>query len=229
MDVEIYRIALKIGRTIYNIKYGINTAANNVDSFLYKIGDKQMTVFHDKADAAAMLNPRYAEIENMRKVEGSDNKILFDEKLGLEELDEQTQIRDSLTSPPKLLPLYRYLKSYPINSFTAEIIHAYQRLTRSWDDTATWSLDYHLCLTLGNQLKHLADTTHGWPQSEQYPTFEDWQQALYKNSKALLQYANKDDILLIDDKYDRKVEEKIIIQAQAALYWVAQNLPALWD
>lgn len=52
---------------------------------------------------------------------------------------------------------------------------AYQRITRGFSDYDAYDLDsYYLDLFYAS-LNHLADVSHGWPQSEEFPEFKNWQ------------------------------------------------------
>jgi len=83
-----------------------------------------------------------------------------------------------------------------------------------------WALDVHLARTLGAQLIHLADTTHGWPGNEEFPEPEDWDAALRRHGATLLAYPGV--------VYDA-VDEAPIEAAQESVRWVADHLPDLWD
>jgi len=81
-------------------------------------------------------------------------------------------------------------------------------------------LDVHLTQVLGAWLMRLADTTHGWPQSPQYPAPENWETALRLHGQALLAYR--------DSVYEATGSDGVEA-ARVALHWVADNLPDLWD
>lgn len=201
------------------------TIVESVDDVLEHFGDRKMDEYFDQAETTAMKNKDYAAIEKKRKIKGSDHIILSNEELTIEHWDTQMKIMREMTPEPAAMPIYRFLKTRPISRSMRNIHYAYQRLTRGWDDTATWSLDTHLCLTLGEQLKHLAKTTHGWPQSDKYPTFEDWQKALNHHGDILIAYGKEweDDVDFLN-KENRKLKA-----AQTSLRWVAANLGGLWD
>lgn len=78
----------------------------------------------------------------------------------------------------------------------------------------------YLTRTLGEQLLHLAETTHGYP--EQYDGIQSWQEALRMQAKKLLRYSQHFDSDRLD--FDDELSE-----AREALSWVAENLPHLWD
>ena len=111
--------------------------------------------------------------------------------------------------------------STPATSLVRHIAWGYQRFTRGWDDRATWSLDVHLTRTLGQQLAHLADTSHGWPDTIT-DTYEEWAALLREHSAVLLRYA--DNVYTMDS-----VDDDTITAARASLVWVAEHLPHLWD
>ena len=226
-----YKLATQLGKTLRDVAEIPNIIIQSCDDALKTIGNKQFDKWYETAKTNAMLDPQYAEIEKLRKDPKSPNTIMIDDKkgLGLEQLEYQHQILHK-TPQPLFMPIYRYLSNNPINTIINNTKHAYQRLTRSWDDTATWSLDHHLCLTLGNQLKHLSETTHGWPQSKTYPTFEHWQTALNINGDMLIAYANKEHLIYTqDNKYNTELEKQLTKNAQKALRWTATNLQSLWD
>ena len=227
-----YKASKALGRFLSDLKTLPSAVFEEFDEVLHKIGSKKMDQVIDKAKKLAMLNPEYADIESRRHIDGGNNIILFSEADGLtfDDWERQMEIENEVAPQPPIMKVYRFLYDRPLSSFVGQTQAAYQRLTRGWDDTATWSLDYHLTSTLGAQLKHLADTTHGWPQSDKFPTFEDWQKALNKNGDLLLAYSKKDEIMFATDElYDPAFEEKTIKGAQRALRWVSDNLPALWD
>ena len=89
----------------------------------------------------------------------------------------------------------RYYLSHPRQAYREfvywPIRNRRQLVRRGWADTDTWGLDHTLCLRLGAQLLHLADTAHGWPGDDEFPTYEDWTTALRANGQALLDYAKR--------------------------------------
>lgn len=230
-DKKIFSFAFNLGKAVRDLVQLPADAADAVDDLLYNFSDKKLDEIYDARKAAAMQNPEYAAIEERRKTGNGTFIMLSNEDgLGMEELDLQCSIFDSASNPPLITPFYRFLHDRPLHSAARTVKYAFQRLTRSWDDTATWSLDDHLCLTLGSQLKHLAETTHGWPQSEKFPEFEDWKKALHENGDLLLEYANKDDVLFAEgNDYTLAQEEEYTKKAKKALRWVAENLNGLWD
>lgn len=232
MSLYSYLFARNVGRQLRNIVDSLNTVVEKTDEVLYSYASRKMDDIYDVREAAAMNNAEYAEIEARRNVDGNGSIIFTSDEhdLFFEDWERQIEIRDEISPEPQVMKLYRWLYGSPLSGGLNSVRLAFQRLTRSWDDSSTWSLDYHLTLTLGAQLKHLAETTHGWPESEKFPTFEDWQKALNVNGDFLLAYSTKDDIVFNTDKpYDKDREEQIIKDAQSALIWVADNLPALWD
>lgn len=118
-----------------------------------------------------------------------------------------------------LLRLRRRIENAPHRA-RVDLMCAWQRLTRGWDVRSVWSLDDDLSGRLGAQLLHMADIAHGWP-GEQYGTFDDWVRDLRRAGWALLRYRE----LHHEDFTDQGIRG----DAKSALYWVADNLGALWD
>lgn len=102
---------------------------------------------------------------------------------------------------------------------------AHQRLSQGWDQTSVWSLDTHLTKILGAQLTYMAEIAHGWHPSPEHPTFEDWTNQLHQHGAALSHYA----VNFHDYRDTDRDDKATLANAQAALHWVADNLPALWD
>lgn len=119
----------------------------------------------------------------------------------------------------------RRLTRRPAYSALLEVKFAFQRVTRGWDDRSLWSLDVHLARTLAEQLDALAAQSHGWPQSDEFPEFEDWQAALRQNAARLHAYQAR----LFDPTGDETDIPKVVAEGQAAMRWVADHLPNLWD
>lgn len=75
---------------------------------------------------------------------------------------------------------------YPSNwtrnmrAFFRQFKWAYQRVTRGFCDYDYWDLDTYLSELLAQSLKKLADDGNGYPGTEEFPTYESWQEYLYK-------------------------------------------------
>lgn len=204
-----------------------------VDTALEAAVTPALDRLYDRNEALAMTDPEYAAIEARRRSNGPHTVLFSDElNLGLDEALRQIDIREARAEHPWWEKPARLLRDRPTTRAHRVVKHAAQRVTRSWDDTATWSLDTHLARTLGAQLHHLADTTHGWPQSEEFPEFDDWAAALRANADALLAYGNRwdDDADATGSPEEIRAREAArYAAAQDALRWVADHLDALWD
>ena len=62
-----------------------------------------------------------------------------------------------------------------IKQFFRNIRYAYQRITKGYCDADLWNLDGYYSEFFYCTLNELADISHGWPQSEKFPRYEDWQ------------------------------------------------------
>ena len=72
--------------------------------------------------------------------------------------------------------------------------NAWFRITRGIAPVDLWSYDTHLNNQIPYALRWLADNSHGWPQSEQFPEYEDW-------AEYLRELANKWDYAFMDWVY----------------------------
>ena len=61
-----------------------------------------------------------------------------------------------------------------IRLFGRQFKWAYQRITRGFCDADVWDLDTHLSEYLAQTIEHLAKTSHSYPGTEEFPTYESW-------------------------------------------------------
>ncbi len=66
------------------------------------------------------------------------------------------------------------IRHYP---YRRAVRHLYQRLTRGWDDSQTYSLDYSLGQIIAPRLSRLKEINNGYPDSM---TPEEWNAKLDK-------------------------------------------------
>lgn len=201
------------------------SAAQAFDAFIERVTDKPLDRLYEKNKARAMENHVYAEIERRRHRDNESTVVMYSDELhlGHEEMDLQRSIFDSVAKNPWWTQIIYKVRNINLTKRLNSVKFAHQRLTRGWDDRATWSLDDHLCQTLGAQLIHLADTSHGWPESEEFPTFEIYAEALKKHGNALTKYPSRWEVM------DDEKEDQMRNDAQASLRWVADHLGTLWD
>lgn len=182
----------------------------------------------------ALRDPEYARIEALRN-EANGHVIAFSSEKGLDfnAWAYQDAVRERMTAHPKLERLIRLGLRRNFTDLLTAAQSVQQRARRGWDDTSVWNLSHALPKTLGTQLLALAEEAHGWPESEDFPTFEDWTAALRANGTALLAYGTVDkelDAMPIHDLDAINAREaQRLAEAQAALHWVADHLPSLWD
>lgn len=73
---------------------------------------------------------------------------------------------------------YKLFRLSNIKQFFRNMKFAYQRITKGYCEPDVWDMDVYLQYLLPDMLRELAETTHGWPQSKEFPNFEDWQEYL---------------------------------------------------
>jgi hypothetical protein len=202
---------------------------------------------HRRRKIATRSNQRYAEIERLRSnPDGTTTFLSADLGLTMREWHEQNAVLDGI---PRAwwVPVVDLLRSRPVRSQVRAARRTVQRARRGWDDSVLWGLDHHLCKTLGMQLAQMATVTHSWPD-HLCDSFQEWKQLLIENSNHLLAYSSGEalpeeqhlDELSADPDADQgaideatyaaaAARQATVTQAQAALHWVADVLPALWD
>lgn len=175
---------------------------------------------HESAHKAALAaDPEYARLEALRRIPGSDHTVLVNDKTGLDinSWQYQMDVRARYARHPWWTPLAYAAVDRPAMHVVNAVRHAWQRVTRGWDDALVFNFDSTVTLTLADQLDELADQAVGWPPLEEYPTFEDWQAAIRATAANLRAYT--DENLPEGERADK---------AAAAFTWIARHLPHLW-
>lgn len=204
---------------------GLVAVVGPLDAAAAKLSDAVLDRHYDKVRRTAATDPTWAAIEARREVPGNPEQSVFlSDDLTVEDWETQRRIERALVAERWTVRAARRLKfADSLAHRVSRLGHRRQRTRRGWDNTALWSLDLHLAATLADQLAHFADTTHGWPASDEFPEFEDWQDALYTQSARLAAYARHHAI----DDGDLGVA--VVRAGQDAMRWVADHFPSLWD
>lgn len=114
----------------------------------------------------------------------------------------------------KKIPIYafsyskRYYFTHPWKWFKdlwIAVKNLHHRAYFGWCWSDLWNTDTYIGQLLPNMLEELAERSHGWPQSEEHPNFEDWQLELRVLAK-LLNILNID-VLLEQDKFEEAFNE----------------------
>ena len=101
---------------------------------------------------------------------------------------------------------YRYIKR--------AIKHWWQRRTRGWDDSETWSFDVTLSLYIADHLERFREVTLGYPA---HLTEEEWDATLADMVRVFRRYG--------DDFY---TEPEECGEIKRAFQWLADNYQHLW-
>jgi hypothetical protein len=213
------------------------------------LADRAMDRFVARRTKRAASDPAWAAIQARRLDPTRPASIIFlSNDLTLADAGEQDRIAERLTPDPVWLGLARHARHWRLARLLGSSRRSVQRARRGWADTDTFSLHTHLCEIMAGMLKHLAETAHGWPESEEFPTPESWIEALRANAAALAAYAagtneqaltHWHDLATARDTDPAALEQaRLALNAQdterdaagaAAMHWVADHLGALWD
>lgn len=136
------------------------------------------------------------------------------------------------------------------------IINSFERAKYGVSSRDAWSLGDYILVSVANGLRMLARDTHGWPGSEEFPKFEDWQFKLLEVAEQLesttsehieniadkewKKYVVTKDIYGSDSEETQKahdiwwaaleLEQNNIKQTRKeAFEWIAEHCDHLWD
>ena len=185
----------------------------------------------------AMRDKRYRDLKRKSKKSSEFNDLMA-----------SIELREKLAPEGRVIALLRAGKDLKLSLALVKVIEWVDLLGRGFTERDIWSLDESMALRIGNQLLELERITHGWPESQEFKTFEDWSKSLIKHGTALVKYGRKDfenekllDIALKlknageEDEY-LEIIERIHLQEHVAMedtklayIFIAENFKALWD
>lgn len=171
----------------------------------------------------AEAHPAWSAIEARRAAHRAPNVLFLSEDLDWQDWEAQQRIYYGTTPVGILESLVELVARVHLDDLVSRAGWAAQRAARGWDDLALWNIGDSLCQTLGAQLVELSGRNMSYPGTGEYASNEAWTAALRANGQALLDYAHHGDT---DDPVD---QDAVLAAAQAALIWVAEHLPTLWD
>lgn len=118
----------------------------------------------------------------------------------------QKELKNNLNIFNQHYSPWRYIPNWPRNAklFLRQFKWAYQRAVNGYADCDVWNLDYFLSNLMASSIYKLADITHGWPGTEDFPEFEDW--VNYLNDVAMKLYQSNDD----NDFYKNPYEDEFM-------------------
>ena len=152
---------------------------------------------------------------------------------------------DARASEPVWIAAVRTVRRWELSRVTWRVRMAAQMVSRGWCDEDAWGLDHVLCQRLAGQLESLADQLHGWPQSQEFPTSDDWERALRATATDLRRVfgsaatraaaeawnAHTGDADQEQQAYERwaALDTEDAEAVTRALHWVADHHQNLWD
>lgn len=124
-----------------------------------------------------------------------------------------------------------------------------QRSIRGFSDVDVWNLDGFLLKLIPDAIKRLAEISHGWPQSEKFPTFESWEKFLkdlssdFRRAQSLIYFEDSDEsyellkkcnsgIKSFEEDYVPTIEEKRECGTKLlkdCFNRLSDNITDLWD
>lgn len=127
-----------------------------------------------------------------------------------------------------------------LGSLGNALLNTLDRFFKGWDQSEIWNLDQSMALRIGKQLLELAEQSHGWPESVEFPTPESWVNALQLHGNQLIAYATSD--TLVEPSQDniggdfelpnedlQNIEKALKLGAKEAYTFIANHHQSLWD
>lgn len=114
------------------------------------------------------------------------------------------------------------MENYSLDDGTYEDSPLYkrQREERGWDDTELWNLDYTIAKFVYPRLKRFIELEPaGWPAND-FPTYEDWIEALKKMLYAFERMITEDYETVGSEEYNK---------VQEGLELFGKHFQSLWD
>lgn len=215
----------------------------------YLLADKLIEHHYDRRTRLAEKNPEWAAIQRRRVIPGSSNTLFLGPALTIADAARQREIEEQLLPDPYWLPVARFFLNRPGHRAASFTRQTAQRARRGWTDQEMYSLGSHLAATTAAQLTHLARNGHGWPHSEEFPTYQHWADALHAAAAGLSRLDGSPEAEAASDAWYEltssrtassaeidaaasrmhALEAADIEAAKAAMHWVADHLPELWD
>ncbi len=159
-----------------------------------------------------------------------------------------SELRESLAPEGKLIVFFRNGIELKFSILLNKLLELLDLIGRGYTDKDIWNLNESLALKTGQQLLELERVSHGWPESAEFKTFEDWSKALTTHGNALIKYGSGEvdnsRLLSIADKLKKAGEEEeyqeiikriekqdhlILEDARLAYLFISNNFALLWD
>ncbi len=166
----------------------------------------------------------------------------------LTDLISTSDLRERLAPEGIFIVLFRKGSELKFSNTLSKVIEWVDLLGRGYTDKDIWNLSESLALKTGQQLLELERVSHGWPESSEFKTFEDWSNALTTHGNALIRYGSGEEdnsrLLAIAEKLKNAGEEEeyqeiikrienqdLLIQedARLAYLFISNNFALLWD
>ena len=134
----------------------------------------------------------------------------------------------------------RLILKAKLGSLGNALLNTLDRFFKGWDQSEIWNLDQSMAHRIGKQLLELAEQSHGWPESVEFPTPESWVKALQLHGNQLIAYAASD--TLVEPSQDnirgdfelpnedlQNIEKALKLGAKEAYTFIANHHQSLWD
>ena len=181
-------------------------------------------------------NKEYAKLNKVKRAKSGEYKPFSDLLTLYHKLEPESRIEKALRKITSLQP----------SLCTRALLDLFDLLFKGYKESQVWDLDYDIADRVGRQLLELSTIIHGWPDSDEFPKFEDWKSALELHGKNLIKYSNRDKYLMSlylkantkeltpeeKKRYKKEhdmLEREIFKNAKAAFTFISKHHSNLWD
>lgn len=159
-----------------------------------------------------------------------------------------SELRESLVPEGKLIVFFRNGMELKFSNLLNKLLELLDLIGRGYTDKDIWNLNESLALKTGEQLLELERVSHGWPESEEFKTFQDWSKALKIHGNALVRYGSGEidnsKLLAIAEKLKKageeeeyqdiinRIEKQELLmheEVRLAYLFISNHYASLWD
>lgn len=150
------------------------------------------------------------------------------------------QLEEQRARTPKIVLLWYSLtrRTRTLRSVPSRVVNVYQRARYGFGHRDLWGFDNYIAGVISRAMSDLADVSHGYPATEEFPTMDSWREFLRELSRDLKAYtvhpvdemeiSNTDELWdNLDEISDRDVSR--YERGVAAMKRFSENLGSMWD
>lgn len=104
-----------------------------------------------------------------------------------------------------------------------------QRIKRGFADSDLWNFDSYIIDLFIDMLKRFQEIAHGWPQSEEFPEFEDWMMYIQNIIDEFTASQMEQDLVDSDLEHWKEHYEAQVEHEKKGFELLQKHLHGIWD